>query len=198
MNRLWLCLLLACGGAETHVAAQPPTEPAAPVSTAPAAQATSSAAAPATTNASALPAPMRQALDVHNRARAEHCAPPLTWSAEVASAAAAWADQLVAQGCAFEHSRSAYGENLFMGTTGGSSPADVVTAWVSERDQYDFGSGGFSMETGHFTQVVWMSTQRLGCAVRTCNNMDLWVCNYDAPGNMRGAYPQNVQPTSCR
>lgn len=85
-----------------------------------------------------------------------------------------------------------------MGTSGASSPSDVVSAWVSERGQYDFNSGGFSMETGHFTQVVWIGTERVGCAMRTCGGMDLWVCNYDAPGNVQGAYSQNVQSTSCR
>ena len=141
---------------------------------------------------------MQQVLEAHNRARAEHCAPPLAWSDEVAAAAAAWAEQLVARGCPLEHSRSAYGENLFMGTPRVSSPSQVVEAWVSERSEYDFQSGGFSMQTGHFTQVVWTSTRHLGCAMRSCADADLWVCNYDAPGNMQGAYPQNVKPTSCR
>ena len=145
-----------------------------------------------------LPARMQQALEAHNAARAEHCSAPLAWSSEAAAAADEWAQRLVGRGCTLEHSRSAYGENLFMATAGRSSPADVVASWVNERRQYDFRHGGFSMETGHFTQVVWKGTTRLGCAMRTCRGMDLWVCNYDSPGNVQGGYAQNVMATSCR
>lgn len=185
-------MCFACGGVEAQSVAQTTT------TTTTTGAGTSAEGAAVPSGGQGLAPPMQQALQAHNLARAEHCAPLLEWSPALASAAAAWADTLVARGCQFEHSQSPYGENLFMGTAGRSSPSDVVTAWVSERSQYDFRNGGFSMQTGHFTQVVWASTRRLGCAVRTCGEMDLWVCNYDSPGNVQGGYPQNVQPTSCR
>ena len=70
--------------------------------------------------------------------------------------------------------------------------------WYAEVRGFDFRRGGFSMETGHFTQVVWAATERVGCGVAQCNGMDVWVCNYDPPGNLEGAYRDNVRPTSCR
>lgn len=131
-------------------------------------------------------------LDAHNRARAEHCAPPLQWSPELAAAAQRWATTLGQRGCALEHSASAYGENLAAGTPGTISPERAVAMWMQERAGYDFRRGGFSMDTGHFTQVVWRGSQRLGCASVTCSRMQVWVCNYDPPGNMQNEFQRNV------
>lgn len=158
------------------------------------AQASESPGAP---EASDLPPPMQELLAAHDRARAEHCAPPLAWSPELATVAEAWAAELASRGCPLQHSQSPYGENLFMATAGSRSPSEVVDVWVSEREGYRFARGGFSMETGHFTQVVWAATERVGCATLDCDGMDLWVCNYDPPGNVRGEYRENVLPTSC-
>lgn len=60
---------------------------------------------------------------------------------------------------------------------------------------------------GHFTALVWKGTTKLGCATVSCpagtmSSMDSFftVCNYAEPGNMGGAYGENVleplgQPT---
>jgi uncharacterized protein YkwD len=133
-----------------------------------------------------------------NRYRADHCAAPLTWSTKLAAAAQDWADQLKDAGCAFEHSQLAYGENLAGGTTGYLPPEAVVEMWYREVDAYDFAKGGFSMDTGHFTQLVWRSTTQVGCGMSQCNGQDIWVCEYDPPGNMEGDFRSQVQPTSCR
>jgi pathogenesis-related protein 1 len=137
-------------------------------------------------------------LDAHNQARAAHCAPPLSWSPAVAASAQAWADQLRANGCAFAHSQTAYGENLAAGTAGSLSAESVVGMWYREVGQYDFQSGRFAMETGHFTQVVWKASRSLGCGRSTCKGLDIWVCQYDPPGNVMGGFRTNVVPTSCQ
>lgn len=146
----------------------------------------------------ALPAPAQEILDEHNRARKLHCAPPLVWSAKVAAAAQRWANKLRDRGCAFEHSRSEYGENLAAGTTGSMPPGAVVQMWLDEERAYDYRRGGFSMEAGHFTQVVWRGTTALGCGMSQCGGNDIWVCNYAPPGNMEGDFKANVLPKSCR
>jgi len=137
-------------------------------------------------------------VDAHNRYRAKHCAPPLVWSDKLAKVAQKWVDTLVKKGCAFEHSGSDYGENLAAGTAGAMSPDAVVDMWYREVDRYDFKHGGFSMDTGHFTQLVWKSTKRVGCGMRTCKGLDVWVCNYDPAGNWERQYRQNVLPTRCK
>ena len=128
----------------------------------------------------------------HNAVRAQHCAPPLGWSDDLAASAQAWADHLAASGCAFEHSGSGHGENLAGG--GGLSGADSVAMWYDEVNQFDFANGGFSMDTGHFTQVVWKNTTAVGCGSSECGGMTTWVCQYDPPGNYQGEYRENVTP----
>lgn len=143
------------------------------------------------------PPAMEPMLEAHNRARAEHCAPPLAWSEELEETAQGWADRLASRGCQLEHSSTQLGENLAMGTAGMMDASDVVQRWYREKEEFDFSSGGFSMETGHFTQLVWADTRAVGCATSTCQDMDIWVCNYDPPGNVRGQYQEKVLPSSC-
>jgi uncharacterized protein YkwD len=130
--------------------------------------------------------------------RAQHCAPPLTWSPKVAASAQAWADHLRGRGCALEHSGGRYGENLAAGTAGLLTPAAVTGMWYDESKRYSFAHGGFSMSTGHFTQLVWRDTRAVGCGVASCGGMDVWVCQYDPPGNVEGQYRENVLAKGCR
>lgn len=142
---------------------------------------------------------MRGLVDAHNAVRAKHCAGPLVWSPKLAQAAQAWADALDAQGCKFGHKpRNPFGENLAAGTSGTLDGQAVADMWYDEVKDYRFPDGGFSMQTGHFTQVVWRETTQIGCGVTTCNGMDIWVCEYDPPGNVETMYRQNVLPTNCR
>ena len=69
--------------------------------------------------------------------------------------------------------------------------------WYDEIKQYRFPDGGFSMQTGHFTQVVWRGTTQVGCGHSQCNGNDIWVCEYDPPGNWEGQYRENVLPTAA-
>lgn len=134
----------------------------------------------------------------HNAVRAKHCAGPLTWSTKLAAYAQKWADTLRAKGCAFDHSHGPYGENLAAGSEGVLDPAGTVDYWYSEIKQYRFPDGGFSMNTGHFTQLVWRGTKSVGCGHATCNGLDVWVCEYDPPGNWEGEYRTNVLAPGCR
>jgi uncharacterized protein YkwD len=133
----------------------------------------------------------------HNQVRARHCAPPLRWSAPLASSAQRWANTLRDRGCALGHSGGSHGENLAAATAGMLDAAAVVGMWYDEGKRYSFRSGGFSMKTGHFTQVVWRDTKEVGCGRSECNGLDVWICQYDPPGNVEGQYRENVLPTSC-
>ena len=137
-------------------------------------------------------------VQAHNRVRAKHCAAPLTWSPRLAKVAQAWASSLRDKGCMFGHSGGTYGENLAAGTTGTLDAEAVVRMWYDEVSLYKFPNGGFSMKTGHFTQVVWRGTTQVGCGKTQCKNMDIWVCEYDPAGNWEGKYRENVLPTSCK
>jgi uncharacterized protein YkwD len=134
----------------------------------------------------------------HNAARAavdpapRTALPPLAWSSHIAGVAQAWANR-----CVFEHSGGDFGENLYA-TTGDGNAAEVVDSWVSEKESYDYANNSCSDVCGHYTQVVWADSQRVGCAVADCTNggpfggsgsWELWVCNYDPPGNFIGERP---------
>ncbi|MBK9266614.1 MAG: Fis family transcriptional regulator [Polyangiaceae bacterium] len=143
------------------------------------------------------PAVMNGMTAAHNEARANanpapaKPMPPLTWSADLAAVAQAYAEK-----CIWEHSSNNYGENLYA-TSGGDTPQDVVNAWVSEVQYYDYASDSCSDVCGHYTQVVWAETLRLGCGMAKCPDnapwgngpWEMWVCNYDPPGNWVGQKP---------
>lgn len=134
-------------------------------------------------------------LAAHNQHRAAHCAPALAWSAEIASVAQGWADHLASGGCDLEHSSGDLGENLAGGTKGAIGASRSVELWYGERPNY---AGGFSMNSGHFSQLVWKGSARLGCGVASCSDKDVYVCNYDPPGNVEGQYAANVSAGGCR
>jgi len=135
-------------------------------------------------------AEITETLAAHNKWRAKVRVPPLEWSDELANTALEWAKQLKKENCAFKHSGAkGLGENLFMGTTGYYDPTDVINSWGEEIKNYTYNDNSCSGVCGHYTQVVWKNTKRVGCAKIECNGMDIWVCNYDPPGNYRGQKP---------
>ncbi|OBT77832.1 hypothetical protein VF21_03233 [Pseudogymnoascus sp. 05NY08] len=132
----------------------------------------------------------RAILDTHNFYRKEHNASALAWNRTSAAYAADWAEA-----CEFEHSHGPTGENLAAGYPNATSSID---AWGTERTSYDFKKSEFSHETGHFTQVVWKDTTTVGCGRRECDGKGGspgWyvVCEYYPPGNVIGAFEENVQ-----
>lgn len=137
-------------------------------------------------------------LSIHNQDRAMHSAQPLTWDDTLASAAQSWASK-----CQWEHTpNNPYGQNIAAGTGSNYGAADAANMWYNEISQYNFGSGQYSDATGHFTQMVWAGTSKLGCAIQACSasqmglgssgSANFVVCNYDAPGNIIGEFLQNV------
>lgn len=84
--------------------------------------------------------------------------------------------------------------------SGGATYA--VDLWYNEGSQYNYSNPGFSPATGHFTQVVWVGSKQLGCAVGNCPNgvnvsgqnwqYPMYFCEYNPPGNVIGYFAQNV------
>lgn len=141
--------------------------------------------------------PLAGLTDAHNAERSITAdgLPPLRWDDELAGVAQSWSDKLARDGCSLEHSSGPYGENLFW-ASGSVDADDVVDAWVSEKLDYTLSpSGNEELCTGvcgHYTQVVWRDTERLGCGVAACTNGrsgQVWTCNYDPPGNYYGELP---------
>ena len=133
-------------------------------------------------------------LAVHNRHRAERGAPVLRWSASIAGSAQSWANRLASRD-RLEHSRDGLGENLWVGTAGAFTQADMVESWGSEvayfingRTFPDTCKGGWS-RCAHYTQIIWRRTTQVGCGLTRRSGKDYFVCQYDPPGNVRGQDP---------
>ena len=50
----------------------------------------------------------------------------------------------------------------------------------------------FGMKTGHFTQAVWKTSTRLGCAAANTGSSWYWCCHFAPAGNMRGQFASKV------
>lgn len=134
-----------------------------------------------------------EVIAAHNKYRAKHGAGPLTQARDLDEIAQKWADYLVKNN-KFEHSDTQYGENLWGGGANATGK-EVTEAHYSEIKDYNFATGGFSMQTGHFTQVVWKGSKELGTGyARNSNGMSVVCCNYRPAGNMQGAFAANVTP----
>jgi hypothetical protein len=135
-------------------------------------------------------------LAAHDRERREVGSPPLVWDEGLARDAADWGARL-ARTRTFEHCSSAgcptsdQGENLWMGSRGAYSLQSMLQGWSEEKkllarmDSWEDDHGA----VGHYTQMVWHSTTRIGCAVTSNRSDEFLTCRYMRPGNVLGSSP---------
>jgi pathogenesis-related protein 1 len=128
-------------------------------------------------------------LAAHNAVRQRKGVPPLAWSESLAAFAQEWADYLVTHRQFFHRPRSHYGENLFEITGARATPAEVVNDWAAESKNYEYPSNTCRGVCGHYTQIIWRDTKLVGCAAARSGRTEVWVCNYDPPGNYIGKRP---------
>eukprot|EP00871_Galdieria_phlegrea_P002584 jgi/Galph1/3326/GphlegSOOS_G1949.1 len=146
----------------------------------------------------------------HNYFRRIFQAPDIVWDDSVANAAQSFTDSSAVaaacpgQGGTFQHNTDGgkYGQNFAASSftyPNQSIGETAVDLWMLEEKDYNFQDPGFSDSTGHFTQVVWIGSTKLGCGYRRCpayNGLTLQfvICNYLPPGNVIGEFAQNVKP----
>ncbi len=128
-------------------------------------------------------------LDAHIAIRARVGVPPLVWSDQLAQVAEDWVNHLIATGGFSHRPNNRYGENIYTISGRTTSPTQVVGYWAGEARGYDVRSNTCSGVCGHYTQIVWGATRAAGCAVATDRGREIWVCNYDPPGNVIGYRP---------
>jgi len=136
----------------------------------------------------------------------------MTWDDELATVAQRWADQ-----CNFGHdemidvSRFQVGQNVAIRSNSNRQPKGeenrkMVQAWYDEVDLFsrnEVRSYRFDFSTGHYTQVVWAKTHKVGCGVTVFQDggffSTLLVCNYGPAGNFQGEpiYTQGDTCTAC-
>lgn len=137
----------------------------------------------------------REALESHNRYRAQHGAGPLTWSSSMAREAENWARRLALEG-RLKHADCKDGENIYMcfgkEEVGGE---DAVDSWYGEVKNYNYGRPGFQSNTGHFTQVVWNDSREFGIGKAKSRDGKLFVVGrYRPAGNNLRYFSDNVFP----
>ena len=94
-----------------------------------------------------------------------------------------------------------FGENLFWHSSRSKDCDFMVRGWYDEIKLYDFKRPTFAAETGHFTQLIWRDTRRVGCATAPSEgpNGGLYLtCNYEPAGNFLGEFEANVPPPAER
>lgn len=134
-------------------------------------------------------------LALHNRERAKFRAAPMTWDIALARAAASYGPAL-ARLSRLAHSpyssRTGQGENLFMGTRGAYQPEDMIASWTEEKSLFRPGvfpnvsRSNVGRDVAHYTQMIWPTTIRVGCALHRSRKWDYLICRYSPPGNVVG------------
>jgi len=138
-------------------------------------------------------------LAAHNNERGRLGVPALEWDNSLAADARVWADELAATG-RFEHSpddpdRPLQGENLWAGTPRAFSPEAMVGLWRAEKSDYRPGifpnnsRSGDVEKVGHYTQLIWRESRRVGCATAVGRDEEFLVCRYSEAGNVTGQRP---------
>jgi len=141
----------------------------------------------------------RECMNQHNLKRPLHSAGPLTWSEECAEHARKWVQHLVEIDTLAHDNESGMGENCgYFQSSNVSSKSDsewainVSNMWYGEIEKYDFDKSGYQSQTGHFTQMIWKSTTKMGCAIAKKGTKVYIVANYYPPGNFMSRYAENV------
>jgi hypothetical protein len=170
-------------------------------------------------------------LNYHNRIRTQNGLPVLQWDHNLATKAEEWGQWLKEnEKCKIRHPTSSkqelkkylpdnMGQNLYMGFVSPTNPIEnwarnAATGWYNECQFYDSklmdengvpkNFSGDEDQVGHFTQMMWKPTKKVGCAHiefdQNCNNSmfrnnegkgQIIVCNYDK-GNVAGKFEENV------
>jgi len=168
----------------------------------------------------------QSALDTHNNYRSQVAqglvgAQPaaanmikMQWDTNLATVAQNYANQ-----CKFAHNANRHadyaalvggnpviGENIFTTSAATLSMPSAVALWFNEQVDYTYASNscGSGMVCGHYTQMVWANSYKLGCGVKTCSSGlpfgngsgTLLVCNYSPAGNYIGQKPYTSGPAA--
>lgn len=123
--------------------------------------------------------------------------PDMTWDATVAAYSKSKAEYLAnSGGCKLDHNigptkPSNYGENLYWSSRSTVEAATAIKAWYDEKQYYTYATNSCSNVCGHYTQVVWKDSTKLGCYAATCPNNGgvIFACNYTPAGNYVGQKP---------
>nr|XP_006633657.2 PREDICTED: glioma pathogenesis-related protein 1 [Lepisosteus oculatus] len=163
---------------------------------------------------------IKECVEAHNQFRSQVNPPAsgmmyMTWDEALAKTARAWA-----RTCNFNHNIylkqpgkvhptfTPVGENIWVGAPSSIfTVSKAVKAWYDEVKDYEYNDNVCRKACGHYTQVVWEKSYKVGCAVQVCPsgitdfftsipNPTIFVCNYGDAGNLIGVHPY-TRGVSC-
>ncbi|XP_015746646.2 glioma pathogenesis-related protein 1-like [Python bivittatus] len=151
---------------------------------------------------------IKQYIDIHNRFRSGVSPSAsnmlyMTFDLALARIARAWANK-----CVWKHNPiqryhpdrkfKPTGENMWLGSASRKpfNPEGPIKSFHNEIKYYTFATHKCTKVCGHYTQVVWAASYKVGCAIVFCPYMDgkkknnnILVCNYGPAGNYAGVRP---------
>ena len=131
----------------------------------------------------------------HNYYRTFHNAPALRWSPLLAAEAQNYAERLAKTDSLTHSGQKDRGENLAYTWDSPLSARGAIDMWYDEVQDYDFDNPGFTSDTGHFAQLVWVGTEEFGMGMAVApDGRNIVVARYVPPGNIVGQFKENVRP----
>eukprot|EP00111_Clytia_hemisphaerica_P004062 TCONS_00011639-protein len=131
-------------------------------------------------------------LAAHNAKRGLHKnTPSMTYDMELAKRAQTYAEYLL-EFDEWKHDafrkyngyESGVGENLYWSSSASRTSTNAVVSWYNEINNYNFTTGKSNGgDIGHFTQLVWDSSTKLGCGVAKGTGGTYVVSRYLSSGN---------------
>ncbi|XP_054843736.1 GLIPR1-like protein 1 [Eublepharis macularius] len=163
---------------------------------------------------------IKQYVDAHNNLRSEvnptaSSMRYMTWDLALARTARAWGRRCVFLQNHFGlHNEGGHpdpkfnppGENLWIANAGRKpfDPTGFITLWYSEVAFYQYHNNSCKGKCSHYTQVVWDTSYKIGCAIVFCRklgrhrNIENFVCNYAPRGNApRHPYKTGEPCSAC-
>lgn len=140
-------------------------------------------------------------LDKHNQLRSNHFTDaPLSYSLELEDVAQNHANELAQMGTLDHDSNNkiyGYGENLYAFSRNAKpNLPTIIQKWYNEGIYYNYETQQCQKfkSCGHYTQIIWKTTKRIGCANAQYQkgkfkNGYITVCKYYPFGNIVGQDP---------
>lgn len=142
-------------------------------------------------------------VQTHNEYRYVHCTKPLFEDRNLTKIAQVHANYLLKNnlfehGHLYDYSGRRIGQNLYVVWNSVKNDSEIIKMaikrWYKESNNYNYQNSQYRQGTGHFTQLIWNSTNTVGIAISKGNNKHIVVADYFPPGNVNGKFKDNVFP----
>lgn len=139
---------------------------------------------------------MKKTLEIINKYRQLHAAPPLTLSLDLTNQAANWATKLANEDKELIDVNSKFGQTVFVTAKSGDLANSAVRSWYNQIKYYDFHSPKPVLKAVYFTQLVWVKSRDIGIAKATSTTGKTYIVAFYSPAGNQENYLHNVLPVT--